>query len=184
MMNDRMDVGAGAGGGLGCFGFLVMLIAGYVMFVNTTGDPRDLTYASGTRPQTAVEIHANEHGGSTDFDYAWDVRRRVETTFSVPIRLGGGRSASLEGDLHVEVPEGCADRTIHWEARADGTRIGSGRLKWLRTYDLETGLETEGIPARIRLSAWWDGGTEVCPSFALTWSDPRVRPSVDYNLLD
>ena len=192
MVNDRMEVGAGAGGGLGCFGFLVLLIAVYVTFVNSTEEPRDLKYASGARPEVSVALHANEHGGSTDFEFAWDVRRRVETTFSVPGGHGGGRSAWLEGDLHMEVPEGCADRTIHWEALADGMRIGSGRLQWLRTYELKwlqtyelkTGLETEGIPARIRLNAWWDGGTEACPSFTLTWSNPAVRPSVDYNFLD
>lgn len=179
-----MDVGAGTGGGLGCFGFLVVLIAGYLTFVNATDDPRDLTYASGVRPQVEVEVHANEQGGSTDIEFAWDVRRRVETTFSVPGDHGGGRSAWLEGDLHMEVPEGCADRTIHWEALADGERIGSGRLQGLRTYDPKTGLETKGIPARITLSARWNGGTEPCPSFTLTWSNPGVSPSMDYNFLD
>jgi hypothetical protein len=157
--------------------FLAVMLGGC-----TTAD-RPLRYAAGARPAT-VMTYGGDRFNDAEYEHAWDVRRRVETTFTVPDNFGDADGAHLFAGLHVEVPEGCADRTVRWEVLADGTRIGGGRLRWLRVYEVRSSLRTGGLPDRITLRAQWDGGSGNCPSFTLSWDDPKVYPNADFDFLD
>ncbi|MGW0710801.1 hypothetical protein ACWD4G_33430 [Streptomyces sp. NPDC002643] len=142
--------------------------------------PNELTYSSGARPLRT--LRDTEWPDRPVYDHVWDVRRRVHSTFEVEEGFGSGEAVALAGRMRISVPEGCEDRTVRWELTADNEWIGQGRARWLREYDLPAQVGLHGRPATIGLTTWWDGGTTACPSYALTWVDPKVDREVDIDL--
>ncbi|MET7763815.1 hypothetical protein ABZS71_17995 [Streptomyces sp. NPDC005393] len=69
------------------------------------------------------------------------------------------------------------------EIAADGQRIGQGRLRWLRKYEVPTRMPLNGFPDTITVRAWWDGGTGSCPSFTLEWDDPGLDRKPDFDFM-
>ncbi|WP_307131588.1 hypothetical protein [Streptomyces aurantiacus] len=165
------------------FGLLVLVVLGSLILVEGSTKPSQPSYRSGSRPVSGSMDDASRFRAGTN-KHAWVVRRRMESTFEVVSVFGDGRVEDLEGVLRVEVPGGCADRTVQWSISADGERIGGGLFKWLRKYDVPTDLTVDGKPDEITVEAWWDGGTANCPFFTLVWQSPVLHRDADFDILD
>lgn len=175
--NDRR--GAWLGGCAGLLGVMGMLT---LLAASCSASARQLSYDSGARPVKATVGRAARFVDPV-YEYSWDVRRRVETKFVIPSGFGTSEAGSLEGSLRVSVPDGCTDREVRWEIGVDGAPFRSGQVRWVHAYDVEIGVRVHGRARTVTIEAGWDGGTESCPSFALTWRDPEIFMRADLNFM-
>ena len=160
----------GTAGPLVTLGVLTAFAAG----CSATG--RQLAYDSGDRPVKQTLSYGGKFADPV-YAYVWDVRRSMDSTFSVPDGFGTGDAKLLSRRLRISVPTGCADRTVHRRLTADGEhRIGRGSTQWLRRYDAAPRPRPHGLrPTTVALEAWWNGGDGDCPSISLTCRDPKLH---------
>ncbi|MGP3976287.1 hypothetical protein ACTWQF_20230 [Streptomyces sp. 8N114] len=166
--------------GVGCVtGWAVILVVvvavtGLALFFGAT-DPLYLTRAH----HGATPVFRKETGGGPrhlEHHYlTWDVRKRVESGFR-PEDPHGFRfeGRALGGELTFSVPRNCIDRRIRWQIRVDGDPVGSGSLRWLRTYTVKTDFAIDRTPDSVEITMAWDGGDADCPSFSAEWKDAQV----------
>ncbi|MFB8353372.1 hypothetical protein [Streptomyces niveus] len=153
-----------------------------LMAISCSASALNLSYDSGARPIKATVGRAARFVDPV-YEYSWDVRQRIETKFDIPSGFGASELGSLEGSLQVSVPDGCADRTVRWEIAVDGSPFRSGQVRWVHAYDVEIDVPVHSRPRTVTMKADWDGGTESCPSFALTWRDPEIFMRADPNFM-
>ncbi|MEV0038309.1 hypothetical protein [Streptomyces sp. NPDC050804] len=170
--------------GVGALGLLACTVFLAINLGSCTTTPLPLEHSDGASPLVESRTVGSRPAARTVDHHLWDVRKRLTSSFTVEQLFGDGEITRLLGHFDISVPPGCADRTVHWEITADGERIGQGRLRWLRKYEVPTELPVHGAPATITVTAWWNGGTGTCPSFALGWDDAGLDREADFNFLD
>ncbi|MEU9603400.1 hypothetical protein [Streptomyces sp. NPDC048057] len=176
--NDRRGAWLG-----GCAGLLCVMGIITLMAAGCSASALDLSYESGARPIKGTELTGMKYVNHMH-EYGWDVRQRIESTFIIPYSFGTSEVGSLDGTLQVSVPDGCADRTVRWEIDVDRAPLRSEQVRWVHAYDVEIDTSVHGRPRTVTIKAEWDGGTESCPSFTLTWQNPKITMEPDPNFMN
>lgn len=139
-------------------------------------------YAGGIRPASKTVNYAGlrSQRANEASTFAWDVSRRVETSFTAAFQEGyeeDGRINHVQGTLTVSVPPRCAGKSVEWLITAGDRTISRGGNHHKRSWSQATWHDLDDPSPLIKFTASWDGGAGQCHSFKITWS--RVALSRD-----